>query len=594
MTTTARALSEPSRTTIQVPGSGDAPAADLVTGFRNGFVFELLDVRETQPIAVHVLVLNPDKYELTEPHQSVLTPTAANRVVDESTGIIQRTLSLEGTFGVAQRRATAFERAQGNGALLSGHEHFKALRDMFRQYSALKQDANSAAYVRMIFHALRDDDHFVLAQPTFTTPRDVRSARMHYRYRIQASAIGDAREISKLRRSNIAARSNFFDNALRAVAQAFNDARAAFAEVNSQLFAVRRKLGNINAVMVQAAQFINAVGNAIKNGADTLIAYPIKLAASVVTQIADAADFLADSIVSAKVDTERSIVRSFQRLEDAFDRILAFPERFEAARESPLRAYLGERRLTAQDIEDGTAGATIGTTTRVRSGSESESTSFGDYRGVQAVRVTATDSIETFATRYSVDPELIVLINDLRAPYILPGGGPGLLQAGDEILIPLASGGGTGGQPSGDYVGVDDALYGVDLAIDMDRLNRDGVLDLRAPVRAQAGDADLSRGVPNVVQGTAITIWTERGATSFLPDVGVSRNVGMKGTVQHVMLASLNIRDALLADSRIVGIAESSIVLDGDVLTQEIVPIVAGRRDNTTIVLPFGTVSGSE
>lgn len=583
------------RTQIRVPGSRDAPEADLVTGFRNGFVFELLDIREPQPLAVHVMVLNPDRYELAEPHQSTLTPTADNTVVDESNGIIQGTLSLEGTFGVSPKRATGFEGAQGGGKALSGDDHFRALRDMFRTYGKLKQDPEANAFVRLIFHALKDDDHVILAKPVFTTPRDAKSTRMHYRYRIQADTIGDAASISKLRRSDAATSTGgFFSNATKAVAQAFNDARAAFAEVNEQLGVVRRKVGNINAVMVQAAGFINSVGNALSNGSDTLIAYPLQLAATATEQVADSADFLATSVEDATVGTAASLGRSLRRMEDAFDRILAFPEKFEGLRDRSLEAYRGERRLTQADFENREAGATIGSRVRVRLGSESESFRFGSYASVEAVRVTATDTIDSLASRFSVEPEIVVSLNDLRPPYIFPGGGPGVLQPGDTILMPVRSnlGDGGGGQPGGNYFDADDAIYGVDFALDLARLNRESRLDFRAPVAADAGDLEYARGLNNVIQGTAVTVWTERGSTVFLPNVGINRTIGRKGTAQHVVLAALNLRDAILADTRITGISESRIVLDGDVLTQEIVPVVSGRRGNTTIVLPFGTASG--
>lgn len=589
-----RALADPGRTTIQVPGSSDAPESDLVTGFANGFVFELLDIRESQPLQVHALVLNPQRYELTEPHSSTLTPTEDNTVVDESVGIIQRTVMIEGTFGVRKRAARAFEGAQGGGRELTGAEHFKGLRNMFRRYSLLKQSADAAAYIRLILHVLRDDDHLILAQPVFTTPRDVKSTRMHYQYRITAQAIGDAAEISRLRRRAARSGSDMLTEGMRGLSNAFHDARASFAEVNKFIGLIRGKIGNINAVMVNVGQFINAVGNAIGN-VGALIQYPIQLAATVVVQVADAADFLAESVVDAALGPEAEAARSLRRIEEAIDRIVAFPERFEALSPAQtLGAYRGENTLTERDMADGTAGATDGSRTRVAYGSEgSAGFDTSDYRGSVSLRLTRGDTLEGLASRYGVPMELIILINDLSAPYFHPGGGPGLLSPGDEILIPTRElSGATGLHSTSSYFSIGDALYGVDLAIDMDRLRTEGVLDLRDPVSERAGDADLVHGLANVVQGAAITIYTERGSTAFLPQVGVNRNIGRKGTIEHVMLTSLNLREAILADSRIEGIAESAVVLDGDVLTQEITPIVTGRRRGTTLVLPFGRSSG--
>jgi hypothetical protein len=68
--------------------------------------------------------------------------------------------------------------------------------------------------------------------------------------------------------------------------------------------------------------------------------------------------------------------------------------------------------------------------------------------------------------------------------------------------------------------------------------------------------------------------------------------VGRKGTVQYVLLAALNLRDAVLSDPRIEGIRESRVELVNDVLTQEITPIVRGQRDGVPMTLPFGRASG--
>jgi hypothetical protein len=100
--------------------------------------------------------------------------------------------------------------------------------------------------------------------------------------------------------------------------------------------------------------------------------------------------------------------------------------------------------------------------------------------------------------------------------------------------------------------------------------------------------------VANVVQGTEITINTERGTTQFIPTLGIRRNVGTKGTIQHVLLASTVLREALLSDPRVSGIESSRVVLDGDQLSQEITPIISGQRPGATLVLPFGRASSGE
>jgi hypothetical protein len=106
-------------------------------------------------------------------------------------------------------------------------------------------------------------------------------------------------------------------------------------------------------------------------------------------------------------------------------------------------------------------------------------------------------------------------------------------------------------------------------------------------------DADKVRGLANVIQGTEITVRTERGATVYVPEVGIRRSVGVKGTIQHLIMAALNLREGILADPRIEGIQDTTTILEGDVLSQEISPKLVGEKEGVTLVLPFGKATGT-
>jgi hypothetical protein len=573
-------------------GETSASLTDL-RNLKNGYVFEMLDIRGPRQLRVHVLVLNPRSYTLSEPFQSTLTPTEDNTVVAEENGLIVREITLDGTFGIKDKRATGFQGAQGQGASISGNSHFKDLRNFFREYSRRKKDPRESAFVRMVFHCIKDDDHFIVVPRSFETPRDARSTRMHYEYRISLAAIAVA-DGTTLRIAPSEDGFDFFANELRSISNAFNDARAAFSETTANLSAIKRKVGNIQAVMIEAAGIINAAGNML-SGATALIDAPLRAVASGLESIANASDRLADAAASAGDPVLEDNARSLRRMEAAIDQIAAFPERFgPSSLERTKTLYDGERGLTSDDIENDTGGASLGSKTRLAVGSVGRELGLdlGAYRGVQRIRITRADSIEAFAGRFSAPPELIILINDLRFPYIAEGGGPGILAPGELILIPVREGlATTTASPSNEYLTVDEALYGVDLALDPVLLAK-GKLEIRVDEAHDRFDADLSRGLPNLVQGLEIVIRTERSTTTFLPDIGIRRSVGVKGTLQHVMLSAIVLREAILSDPRIEGIQESRIVLNGDVLTQEITPVVATERRAFTLVLPFGTAAG--
>jgi hypothetical protein len=258
--------------------------------------------------------------------------------------------------------------------------------------------------------------------------------------------------------------------------------------------------------------------------------------------------------------------------------------------------YKREAALTGDDLANNTAGATVGSRTRILAGGLAlDGIDLGSYGGVHRELVLRTSTIDGFAARFGVSRELIILINDLRFPYIARGGGPGILAPGDYILIPVRTGAeGVGGGPGPDaeYLSPEEVLYGVDLALDPDVLDEEGRFELLEDDTRYLLDAQLSHGLENVVQGVTILIRTELGTTTYLPDVGIRRGVGKKGTIQHVLLSALALREAVLSDPRIEGIQDSRVVLDGDVLTQEVSPILASRRRDVSLILPFGRASG--
>jgi len=582
----------PSEFTLQGPDGSEASIHELRAGFQQGFVFELVDLSaQSEPLEVIVLVLNPRSYTLSEPFQLTLTPTEDNTVIAEENGIIIREITLEGTFGLTKKKATGFLGAQGNGASLSGTEHFNKLRNMFRRYSSLKKDPARNADIQLIFHSLRDEDHFIVTPRSFETPRDARTTRVHYDYRIQLAAIGAA-ETSLLERQPSTSDFDFTD-VLREINEAFNDARGAFADATKRVSEIKRKVANISTVLNNAAQIINAVGGFLSGTAD-LINFPLRAVTSAAESLAGAADTLADSIddvAGTKTETFSSDSRNIRRIEAAFDRIAMFPSKFEDSIERISGTYQGPQRFTVFDVENNVAGAQDSARTEAVAGSAHR---FGldldTGGGTERVRVSRTDTIDSIAADAGTSPETIIIINDLRPPYISSGGGPGVKRPGDTMLIPSRAGGGTSTEPGSEYLSPEDALYGVDFKFDDEVLRKEGRFDLS--VANSLFDAELSSGVANVVQGTQITVLTEIGATVFVPEVGLRRNVGTKGTIQHVLLASIRLREGILVDPRISGIQSLRVVLDGDVLTQEITPIIGTSRRGVKLVLPFGRASG--
>lgn len=581
--------------------SGEVPLTDVREGFTSSFVLEMIDTaRQQQRIETYVFVLNPTQYNLSEPFAKALTPTEDDTVVAEENGIILREITIEGTTALKARAATGFLGSQGGGKSLTGNQHFRALRDFFRRYSDLKKDPERSHHVQMIFHSLRDDDHFVVVPDRFETPRDARSTRVHFNYRITLQVIGE----SDRNAPTLSSPGGFdLNNALRDVAQFYADARGAFATATKGLSAIQRYVGNINAIMGQTAGLINQVGKTV-SGAQSLINAPLTQFAAGFDQLAAAGDSLADqtaSIVQAVRTEDASIlfedsIRAITRIEQAGNRIAAYPERFLApTNEDVATAFGGPLRATNRDAREGTAGADAGLREEVAFGSARDAgLDLSGFVGSRRIPVDGSDTIESIATEYGVDPEVLVVINDLQPPFITRGGGPGVLAPGDTMLVPLRVGGpGTGARRGGTgYATPDDLLFGVDIAIDVAKFDRTGKFDLLVDEVHDAQDAQLVRGVENVVQGTRISVESEYGATTHVPEIGVKRSVGTRGTIPHMLMASIRLREAMVQDPRIEGIESFTVVLDGDVLTQEISPRIVGRAAGPLFTVPFGTAAG--
>lgn len=580
------------------PSATPTSLTDVEFGFRQGYVFELIELSEPQrTIETFVFPLAPRVYRLSEPNAASLTPAQGNAVVVEEYGAIIREIELEGTFGLSEKRASGYEGAQGGGRPISGNEHFRLFRNFFRRYYERKQDPIEGPRTQMRFHSLREDDHWIVVPRTFDTPRDSKTTRVHYDYRVTLAAIGVVDDVLAPR--TVSSDTNAFSDALRDISRGLNDARGFFADANAFLVrdVQRGVFGNLQAVLLNAGSVINAVSNFLRTGAG-FINIPFQFAANVCAQIEQLADDLEQTALSP-LDETANAARNLRKMEASFNRILSWPDRFEQNWNNRVRAieaaFAGERRITQRDLINGTAGATPGTRTRVAYGSEGEAgIDLGRYTSVISVTVDRTDTLAGLAARYDVPPELIIVINDLAAPYFTEAGGAGTLGPGDEVLIPVADAGDrdTGAVVGSGYLPADVILYGRDLALDMDLYDRTGIFDLKVDTAHGAFDAELVEGIPCVVQGVLIIVETERGSTVFLPDIGIRRSVGVKGTLNSVILASLNFREAILSDPRIDAIESSEVVLDGDVLSQDMSARLISRRNAVSLVRPIGRAAG--
>lgn len=587
----------PIRSTLSaIPlGIGDF-LVDLLLGeitkpFTKGFVFEIIDVRSPrQALITKSLVINPERYDLSEPFSVNLTPAEDDSVVAEENGIIIREIVLEGTTGIKKRKEEALGRGGSLGTEASGVDHFRTLRGMFRTYSEMKKDPETAPFIQMHFHNVKEDDHFVVVPRTFDTPRAAKKNKIHFIYRITMAAIMELPPPSKPPDAF-----DFFGlgDAIKDITEAVNDGRAFFVEGINEIETIRRRIRNPEEMFESVAGSLNSAHDLV-DGVVGLIEAGEEFFAATEDLMEDVQEIMDNTIIRFPTFEELKASRSIRQARHSLERIHNRREKFgQPLGQGPSRPFSGDRNLTNADLRENTGGATAGSRTRLALGSEREAgLDLGSFGGTRGVIVKASDTIDTLATKHDVPREAIISLNDLLFPFITRSGAPGTLKPGDTILIPVRAAGETGGvSPNDFYLTNEDILYGVDIALDSE-LMAQGIFDMKIDEAHGSVDVEMVRGVNNVVQGVGIITGTERETTNFISDLGIRRTVGIKGTLDLVLIASVYLREAILSDPRIVGIDSSRVVLVGDSLEQEISPVLLNARDGVTLVVPYGKASG--
>jgi len=582
---------------VELPGVPSMELPDLRVAFDTGFVIELLEIKAVRrTLDAHVFVLNPRDYSLSEPFEQTLTPTDANTVLEEVQGIIVREIRLEGSFGLREREPRKFA-VQTQNARASGNVQFDTLRRLFRTYSELKKNPERAPYIKMAFHSLRDNDHFLVVPKSFDTPRNAKTTRVHYDYRISLLAIGTTASLSEVKNESFG-----FTDVVKLINQAVSDASSYLTDVNAAIADVRRKVANIDAVLIGVTGLITQAAVAVETSRDLVIRYPFQLARTMADDLERATRRFEDGFDPRGPQTarERQALKGLRGISNSLAQMLMAPSAFQESSTDPQtrveQRYLGERKLSEEDLAGNIGGASPGSAARIAFGRNADAgLSLGSYAGFREVRVTASMTLTSLAARYSVEPALIAIVNSLKAPYFSSSGEDGTLAPGDIVLIPVTTQSlqTVSATPTLSYQDAGRLLYGNDFALDEEAL-AEGLLDLAIDYAHGATDVLYASGVTNVKNGLEIIVHTEQGTTQFIPDLGISLPVGGKGTLSSVMLSATTMREALLGDDRIEAIQRATIQLDGDVLRQELWPRIRGKQDGgLPIVSPIGKVTGA-
>ena len=538
-------------------------------------------VEHDAPSLFFPLVLNPTSYQKSHPFSAELTPTQEGGVIAEENGVIISQITISGHTGVSRRPNAG----SGLPIPLSGQAHFLYLQNAcFLRYSELKKDPKIAAQVYLTFHNFKDGEHYVVVPKEFRLERAADNKNFFYNYTIQLAVVGNVENPPQDRSED--------SEVMKALANVSRNIKVAAAGITAFQTDTSGFQAQVDAVIGGALANANAaltsIGGAVSEftrGIRGYINLPLAAVRAATDTLATAARLINDNsnFLGPSYLELHALVRT---AEDMTHTLLSYPEKFrEDFAENAnrfLRLIAGPSDRNADELTLAAAstltqpeqlqssGPRPGDQERVDSGFFDVKRVFPRYTGFREVTIRFGDTIASIASKELGDARRwidVALANGIKAPYISEEGLPGTLRPGETILIPTTA----ATQPiqqvrsAGDPVLGEsqlEALFGKDLLI---RAQSDGTYDL-AVDPTDFEDILAVGGLPNLEQAVVSILSTEQGSNLLYRNVGYSRIVGQKGTVERVVEGRSKIVEAVQRDPRVSRVKNASMSLDQDVL----------------------------
>ncbi len=573
----------------------------------------------------------PSVHEMGDPFATSIVPTQNGGRFVESHGSIIKDIKVSGTTGLRpnklRRDAVGFLKdiplfgdalssaaddiaALGDNPLKprglpnpkerTGFVEIIHLRNLFRHYSDIKSGESSSKYI-MLWANGKDADYWVVEPVDFRLTQDSKSP-MTYKYVISLKALSrfDAKFAVPKDTYSISRGIQSFARRLGEVDRAL---RTSFNTVNNQINRVEGQgvflQSAVLGPMITTIQGIASVNNTVNNfgAALELNARTLK------NNLNEALDQLSGSPpgpdgqpvaqAAAPLTAQDPVVNALRRALIATTSLLSES----SLRDSPTRgardkiaraseAYLveGGNRLSGRSPANGGSSLSIS--------NERLANNFS------IAKVNLGDNIKSLAQRLLGDPgrwKTLVLLNNLRAPFVADAGGEDVLQPGDDILYPSV--GATG--PGPEIVNIStvkedqgqsiaEQAFGRDARL---KSIRDGNVQVSDVVIGQAGDWDTISGIPNVEQALKLKFSTEKGELTVHPSFGARFPIGKKITAASFNTFSIQTRSTILSDPRVEGIELLSFNSSGDVM---VVSAKLLLKNANTLLTRFVLERGSE
>ena len=559
-------------------------------------------MKAPESVRIMPLPINPEDYEVDTQYGAEIDYPAGGVSADES-GVVTREITVTGTTGIQSRRgktagtvASAGEWTFDNGPTL-----WRELRAFMEVYQALKADPAQRDKWVMVWHSFKEDDHWVVIPKSFTTPRTASETRMHYKYRIQMTAVMDASAFT----SGFFQEGFFKDykDTVGKATRALNDAAGYASDANGFVTGLDAALVGPLKDVLTASQNVVTETSAFVAGTKNFLNAPQRLlrrASDVVNQAALLWEqIVGDGDAFNPLDPGRSEaawqLQTLRALEAQYESVAAstslYAESWQEVERRQQQLANGEASLTDAEVSaaasesgfDLTSRATVGSGDRVDS-ARARANDFrfrrrGDYTGSHPYIVIEGDTIFGIAMKEMGDPNLwvdLIDANQLRSPYISVVGFPGTARPGDTLMVP-------------DFSASDNLVPNVGLEADPEvlALGVDFLTDtLTGDWKAVSSRDDfvLVKGFANFVQAlTQIRLVTPLGTNVVWPSVGIPLPIGEENTQRQAATVAFGVRTSVLSDARSVAIPDLAFSDLGDGVEVRFSVIPRGDRSPRVI-----------
>ena len=506
------------------------------------------------------LQINPQELNQDEIFAIQVTPTFRGVIVEHQ-GVTIKDIKISGTTGISPNRREGGAFADSGNPVFqdghSGYEEFHELRSYFRMYTEAKRQEvkNKKTELRMIF-ANYVDNEFLWVEPQKFSMKRQKGRPFMRDYMIDLKAIGVA--------SSLKQDSGWLDYLLDSL-ESIQDYLDAASKVLTAGFAIIAKFQrSVASTVLGPLQAVNAALAAIRGGlAMNFGQFGItrrfcsdlkKELENLESNFADVlgrntafnaaakrTPTLSSPTTRAMTYDESSIMNSIGKSKRGLSLLLAQPDLFEA--------NIYDQSVAARAIYPGVE--------------------FNVPNSVTTATIGGGDTIQIIALRELGDIDLfkeIVILNNLKPPYISPSGSPsaqGVLREGDKILIPQAAASTASSVAKGQSYNItkDMKQAEIDLGVDI-RLTEERDLAI-----ANTQDLDLIAGVENFIQAIDVRLFLESGGLKRHLSIGtdlqlgrkVKNSTGLNGIRKQIL-------DSLNSDPRVESIPSINLKQEGGTL----------------------------